>query len=221
MYYAEDQFDFEDDTFTSIARSNEASGYIAIGIGSRWATGIRSDLWSSTYSNTRLARRLAWALEFDIFPYSESTRREFIILYTIGGSDFEYLEETLFDKTEESVSDHALTLSLDLKQLWGSVNTSLQGRQFLHDSDLNRLSASASLDVRLFRGLFLSLFGSYDAIRDQIYLAKRGATQEETLLRRKALATDFYFYTSASLSFTFGSVFNNTVNPRLLGFRRP
>jgi hypothetical protein len=43
---------------------------------------------------------------------------------------------------------------------------------------------------------------------------KGGATTEEVLLRRKELATQFSYFTSFGLTFTFGSIYNNVVNPR-------
>jgi len=43
----------------------------------------------------------------------------------------------------------------------------------------------------------------------------RNATQDQVLLRRRILETDFTSYMSVSLSYTFGSIFNNIVNPRL------
>ena len=51
-------------------------------------------------------------------------------------------------------------------------------------------------------------------IRDQLNLAKGGATLEEVLLRRKQLATSYYYYFSVGLRFSFGSVRSNVVNPR-------
>lgn len=40
---------------------------------------------------------------------------------------------------------------------------------------------------------------------------------EEILLSRKQLQTDYTYSTSLSLSYSFGSIFNNLVNPRLGG----
>jgi hypothetical protein len=45
-------------------------------------------------------------------------------------------------------------------------------------------------------------------------LVKAGATTEEVLLRRRELATQFQYFTSFGLNYTFGSIYNNVVNPR-------
>ncbi len=59
-----------------------------------------------------------------------------------------------------------------------------------------------------------NLFGSIARIKDQIFLPKEGATDEEILVRRRALGTDYRYFMNVSLSYTFGSIFNNIVNPR-------
>jgi hypothetical protein len=68
--------------------------------------------------------------------------------------------------------------------------------------------------LRLFRGLELNLNGALERVKDQVYLPREGATEEEILLRRKALGTDYRYRLDLSLSYTFGSIFNNVVNPR-------
>jgi len=48
-------------------------------------------------------------------------------------------------------------------------------------------------------------------------LAKGEASLEEILLRRKELATEYEYSLSIGLSFTFGSIYSNVVNPRFGG----
>jgi hypothetical protein len=55
-------------------------------------------------------------------------------------------------------------------------------------------------------------------VKDLITVAQRaGESPEDILLRRRQLQTDYNYSTSISLSYMFGSVFNNIVNPRLGG----
>jgi hypothetical protein len=51
-------------------------------------------------------------------------------------------------------------------------------------------------------------------VKDQIYLSKGGATEEEVLLRLRQLGTDYRFFVRFGLRYRFGSIFNNVVNPR-------
>ena len=69
-------------------------------------------------------------------------------------------------------------------------------------------------NIRIVRGLSFNFFGSISRVRDQVFLPRRGATDEDVLLRQRQLATDFDYNFRISLRFTFGSIFNNIVNPR-------
>jgi len=45
----------------------------------------------------------------------------------------------------------------------------------------------------------------------------REATDQEILVRQRQLATSYRYGVSVGLSYTFGSIFNNVVNPRFEG----
>jgi hypothetical protein len=59
--------------------------------------------------------------------------------------------------------------------------------------------------------------GRYTTTHDQIALRKGDVSIEELLLRRTELASEYSFNLSVGLSFTFGSVYSNVVNPRFGG----
>jgi hypothetical protein len=71
------------------------------------------------------------------------------------------------------------------------------------------------LSLRLFRGLSLRAFGSYDVIHNQFALAKHNFTAEEILTRQFQRGTTYRYWGNIGLSYTFGSIFNNVVNPRM------
>ena len=52
-------------------------------------------------------------------------------------------------------------------------------------------------------------------VRDQIGLRASDATDGEILTRQFELATGSSYYASVGLSYSFGSIFNQVVNPRL------
>jgi len=68
--------------------------------------------------------------------------------------------------------------------------------------------------LRIIKGLAIEFSGEYAVIHDQLYLPKGDLTREEVLLRQTQLATGYQARINAGLSYTFGSVFNNVVNPR-------
>jgi len=70
------------------------------------------------------------------------------------------------------------------------------------------------LSIRIIKGLRLSMFGSYGRIHDQLNLAKGSLSIDEVLLRRKELETNYSYFVSFGLNYSFGSIFSNVVNPR-------
>lgn len=54
-------------------------------------------------------------------------------------------------------------------------------------------------------------------IHDQLSLPKGTATLEQVLLRRTMLETNYSYYFSIGLSYAFGSIYSNVVNPRFGG----
>jgi hypothetical protein len=76
---------------------------------------------------------------------------------------------------------------------------------------------NGNTNVRLFKGFEFFVGGNYERIRDQIYLPKGEATDEEVLVRRRQLATGYRYFVEFGVSYSFGSIFNNIVNPTMSG----
>ena len=179
-----------------------------------WAALVRTELRSSTQTNQRLDARQAIGIEWDYFPYSESTRRSFVIQYSVGLNNVKYNETTVFGKLEETVGDHRLAAILALRQPWGTMRTSAAYSAYLHDAKLYNIDLFGDADIRLFRGFGLNVEGSYARVRNQLYLAAGGATDEEVLLQLRRLGTGYRYRMQVGFTFQFGSIFNNVVNPR-------
>lgn len=212
--YSENKFDWGDMKILSISRGYNFSSMVVRSISEHWSAGGFADVSTSTFGNIRLLISTAPAVEYNIFPYSESTRRQLRLMYKIAYENVRYEEETIFDKTAEQLLKQSLSFTLDLRQPWGSVSTTLSGSQFLHDFQKRSLRIFTNLNLRLFEGLSLNLFASYSRINDQLSLRKGQATTEQILLRRTELATNYRYSGYIGLSYTFGSIYSNIVNPR-------
>lgn len=216
--YNESRFEVSDTrTITNVSRDYGVNGLVVKSLTAHWSTGVQGSAERSTFLNQRYAIRVAPALEYNVFPYAESTRRQFTLRYGPGVNAFRYDQETIFDKRSETRFDQTLTASLDLKQPWGSISSSLEGASYLHDFSKRRLVFFNSFQVRLFKGLSINSFGSVSLLHDQLYLPRTGVTEEEVLLRRRQLETSYRYFAGFGLSYTFGSIFNNVVNPRFGG----
>jgi len=215
--YNESNFEFEDETLSSSSKSRRFSGLIVKSLSEHWSIGGYLSAVYSTYSNIDLRISPAPAIEYNVFPYSQSTRRQLRFLYRLNYSYNDYIEETMYGKSTESLWQQSLSATLELKERWGEVSTTLRGSHYFHDWSKNSLTIFSEFSIRIIKGLRLSLFGSYAAIHDQLALPSAGATPEEILLRRRELATTYRYFFSVGFSYSFGSIFSNVVNPRFGG----
>ena len=212
--FDEEKYDYEDETISSTSDQKNFSSMVVKSISEHWSVGSWVEAESSTYSNLDARFTVAPAVEYNFFPYSESTRRQLRCLYKIGWNSVDYIEETIFNKTKETLFNQSLNVTLEVREPWGSVSTSIEGSHYFHDSSKNRINLYVNLDFRIFKGLSLDIYGRYERIHDQLSLPKGEATLDEVLLSRKELATDYDYSISIGLRYTFGSVYSNVVNPR-------
>jgi hypothetical protein len=216
--YNQNRFDLSDgSTFKSYSHSYGVSDLLVKSLGGRWSAGQRASWTAATFLNQQEAIRFAPALEFDVFPYSESTRRLWTFQYSTGINYFKYEDTTIFNRVSETRIDQTLITSLDLRQPWGSVSSSLEGAVYLNDFSKRHLVFFNSVDLRLFKGFSLFVFGQLSLLRDQLYLPKGDLSDEDRLLRLRQLETSYTYFVSFGLSYSFGSIFNNVVNPRFGG----
>jgi hypothetical protein len=219
--------DYNQDIFTlsdgrelnSVSKNWNARTLVIRSLGSdHWAAAARASAGASSFENRDLALRSAVGLEYSFFPYRQSTRRALYAQYTLGINRLTYDQVTIFDKLQETVYDQNFQSTLALRQPWGSTRVSVEAASYLHDLALHRMEIEGRLDVRLFRGFSLNINGNASRVRDQIYLPKGKATDEEILLRLRRLQTGYRYAFSVGFNYQFGSIFNNVVNPRFEGF---
>jgi hypothetical protein len=210
--------EFVDDDTTRIVSSSrewEVEGIAVWSLGPHWSFGIRGESGASTFSNRDFAFEGGPTLEFNVFPYAQSTRRLFTVALTAGLTYYDYEEVTIFERTTELRPAHVLEIGIAQQEPWGEVEGTAQWFQYWHDWDRHRFELEGGIEIRLVRGLFFNLFGNVARVKDQIYLPQEDLTLAEILLRRRALGTDFRYSIDVGLSFTFGSIYNNIVNPRI------
>lgn len=213
-----ERFDLdEDDPFKVTRRSREFEGFAARSLGPHWSLGLDAGVSSSDFGNTKFSGRLMPAIEFSVFPYREYATRQLVLQYKAGLHHARYNEITLFGKQRETVGRHEFSTRFDQKQPWGSLEVSLEFSQYLHDLSKYRMEAQTDLSFRIIRGLSVSVEAQASRIRDQISLPLRGATPEEVLLRLRELQSSYQVELQFGLTFSFGSLFNNVVNPRFGG----
>lgn len=209
-----DEFRLDEETIKSEQDYRDFSGLYVLSLSDHWSAGIFAEAESSTYSNTDLDVTLAPAVEFNLYPYSQSSRRQLRFLYMLAWSAVRYRETTIYDKIRENLWKQSLSVSLSLKEKWGSATTTLSGQHYFHDVKKYNLDLFTILNLNVYKGLSVYLIGGGSRIRDQLALPKGDLTFEEVLLQRKQLATTYSYFFAFGVSFTFGSIYTNVVNPR-------
>ena len=183
-------------------------------LGEHWSAGLRWDIGSSTRENYDLAANVLPSVEYNIFPYRESTHRQLRILYGAGFQANNYIDTTVYNKTRENLFLQRLNIALESRKKWGSVSVSIIGSNYFHDFSMNRIQLNSFINVRIFKGLSVRVRGGVAHINDQLNLKKGGITEAERLLRLRELATKYRIDGGIALRYTFGSIYNNVVNPR-------
>jgi len=216
--YEEESFELADaETFSNISRDNAIDVRVVKSLGDHIGLGLGGSAVTSTFRNQQLALRVAPAIEYNFYSYAESTRRQFTVSYSVGVNRFDYEQLTIFDRASELLTSHSVIVVLDVNQPWGTSELAFETSQFLDSPSNYRSVFSGEIGIRLFRGFSLELEGEASLIRDQLFLPREDATNEEILIRRRQLATDYEAQFQIGITYSFGSIYNNVVNSRFAG----
>ncbi|MGH9174024.1 MAG: hypothetical protein ACRD1H_06685, partial [Vicinamibacterales bacterium] len=210
-----EEFDLDEEEPLSVVRRDRSLDWVTVrGLGEHWSVGATGQARSSTFDNISLDVRAAPALEWNFFPYSMYTRRQLRVLYAAGGSSTTYYEETLYFKTEETRARQELSTTYEQREPWGTLEGSVEWSNYFPGLSTHRVSVDGEVDLRIARGLSVTLEASASRIRDQLSLPRRNATPEEVLLRLRQLSSDFEVRFEFGITYQFGSQFASIVNPR-------
>lgn len=205
----------EDDYDTTYIRKGESAEILFVkSLGEHWSAGIMGDLRSSTEANYKINFDIIPAVEYDLFPYSAATHKQLRILYGAGYQYSNYIDTSIYNLMSETRFKHMLRFAYQVQEKWGSINLSLTGSNYLHDFSKNRLELSGFVRIRIIKGLSFSINGEAGYVNDHLNLRKGDLTEAERLLRLKQQATRFVVGGGLSINYTFGSIYNNVVNPR-------
>ena len=202
-------------TLVGYTRSWSVQGLAAQSLGSHFSLGFLSEAGSSIFENTKQYFRSGPVLEYDIYPYSEATQRQIMVRYSVGARSNRYVDTTIYGKLAEARPHHELSITPNIMRPWGDIFGSTVWSQYLDDPSKRRLTTNLGVNFRITAGLNLSFYGQYSYIRDQLSISGKDLTDQERLLRLRELQSGSSFFTALGLSYTFGSVFSNVVNPRL------
>jgi hypothetical protein len=190
---------------------------VAYTINDHASIGLFNNLNFSRTRNIALNAELSPAFEYNFFPYTEYEERRFIIQYSLSPAYRKYFNTTIFLKDSEFVMNQELSTRLRYDQRWGRVDIRVGGANYFHDLSINSLEINPSFNVRIVRGLSVSISGRYRLINDQLSLELPSEVDPNdpiSIIEGVQRPTAYDYSLSFGLSYTFGSIYNNVVNPR-------
>ena len=176
--------------------------------------GLDADLRNSVQRNQHARLQFNPAVEYNYYPYAEATRRQLIAHYSVGMEHSNYMEETVFEATQETLPQHRLGVQYRAREEWGNAGVGIDANQYLHNGGFYSFGVQADLSYRIVRGLELNLSGSAAMVNDNIHTPAEDIADEDILLGRQALPSSYRYRTSVGLSYRWGSAFANVVNTR-------
>ncbi len=201
-----------------VLRSADIDLRVVRSLTDHWSVGSRANIGLSEFNNQDAFAQLDLSAEYNLFPWQEATSRQLIALVSVGSRSYDYREITLFDRRSETRPVAQAAIAGESRMPWGTLDGSLRYRQFLHDVSRYNLSFFMRSEFRITRGLSVEFRAEAAKVQDQLNLPRGGASDDEVLTRQRALATAYRLSGSVGLSFTFGSIYNTIVNPRLNDF---
>ncbi len=206
----------EEDDFDTTYVTNEFQGdnLFVKSLGEHWSAGIKWNIGTSTRENYGFRTDVLPSVEYDLFPYSEATHRQLRFLYSVGLQYNNYNDSTIYNKLKESLFKQEVNIAFQIQKKWGFVNLSLLASNYLNDFSKSRVELNTSLNLRIFKGLSLQISGGVAHINDQVNLKKGDISEADRLLELRELSTQYRIEGSIGLRYTFGSIYNNVVNPR-------
>ncbi len=200
---------------TFILRSAQATARIVRSLSDHWSVGTRLRTGLNEFRNEDAYANAELSAEYNVFPWREATSRQLVGIVSLGGQFFDYREITIYEQTSETRPVARVVVAGESRQTWGQIDAALRYTQYLHDAERYNVSFNGRTTLRISRGLSLELSAEAAKVQDQLYLARGDASDDEVLTRQRALATAYRLRGSVGLSFTFGSIYNTFVNPRL------
>jgi hypothetical protein len=190
------------------------SHLLAKSINQHWTYGYEVNASQATFVNMQSSFYFSPAVEYNVFPYTSVNSKLLTIRYGPDIRRNQYYDSTIYGKKAEVLAGHNLSVNLSLNQKWGTISTGMSYRNFFHNWRLYNLSFNTFVDVRLTGNLSFNVYAFPSIVRDQIFLPKGNATADDILSRRRQLQTNYNFFMGFGVTYRFGSVLNNFVNPR-------
>jgi hypothetical protein len=183
-------------------------------ISQHWTVGYDLSALQSTFSNIQTQFYASPGIEYNIFPYKSVNTKLLTIRYGLDVRRNQYYDTTIYNKKSEWLSGQNISANLSLNQKWGNISAGVTYRNFFNNWRFYNISFNTFMDVRLTGNLSFNIYAFPSIVRDQVFLPKGNASADDILSRRRQLQTNYNFFMGFGITYRFGSILNNFVNPR-------
>lgn len=193
------------------------SHFLVNSLNNHWSYGYEANMNSGTFSNNKRRLYFRTGVEYNIFPYKDVNNKFFTISYSLDLRRNTYYDTTIYNKTKETLAGQGADVNISFNQKWGTASAGISYHNYFQNWKYFNLGISGFISVRISGGLSFNVAAFGSLTREQIYLPKGGASEQEILTRRRQVASGYNYYTSFGFSYRFGSRISNFVNPRFGG----
>jgi hypothetical protein len=183
-------------------------------LGNHCGIGGFASFAKSEYSNLDFQMILGPAVEFNLFSYEDASSKQFRILYSINYEHTNYKKMTVYNKMNDHLFRHDLSINFMYYEPWGTISAYAYGSAYINNLSQYSLGTSAVAYIRLFKGLSFNISCGVAYSQDQRSLRQEPVSTEFFLTRQWEMKRDFSYSVMGGLSYRFGSMNNNSVNPR-------
>ena len=217
LSYGSNNYETTTYNFTGKTVIKNLKGLIVKSIDDHWSIGLEPAFYASTFSNVRSQFSIAPGIEYDVFPYSESVNDLFTFKYRLQPLYNTYIDNTVFNKNNEFLLNQIVDVTYTHIAPWGNISSTLTGSDYLNHAKAYRLDLVNQVNFRVAKGLFFNITGNASLINNQLSLSSVSLTPEQIILKQRETLTNFSYSMQIGVRYTFGSIFNNIVNPRYEG----
>lgn len=189
-------------------------GLVVKSINDHWSLGLEPAFYASTFSNVKSQFSIATGIEYDVFPYSQSVNDLFTFKYRLQPLYNSYIDKTVFDKTKEFLFNQIVDVTYTHITNWGNISSTLTGSDYINKTKAYRLDLVNQANFRVAKGLFFNVTGNVSLINNQLSLSSQSLTPEQIILQQRQTLSNYSYSLQVGIRYTFGSIFNNIVNPR-------
>jgi hypothetical protein len=208
---------FDEDTLAEYTMSQQdiaSQNLFVKSLGTHWGLGGFASLGRSEYSNIDFQFNLGPAVEYNIFSYDEAATREFRIMYSLMYEHSKYNTLTIYDKMQDDLFTHSLSINFTYYEPWGTISASAGGSSYLNDMSQFSVGTGAAASLKLGKGISLTVSGSVGYSQDQRSLRQGTGDPMEVVTGQWQMEEGLSYSINVGISYRFGSKNNNAVNPR-------